>query len=87
MLANVVQRLVKRGRMEGLQEGRMEGRMEGLREGEALIFMRQFARRFGEAALQRWRGRIEAADAETLLEWGERLLFAKTPEEIFVPRQ
>ncbi len=95
MLANVVQRLVKRGRMEGLQvgrmEGRVEGRMEGLREGEekgkregeALIFMRLFARRFGEAALERWRGRIEAADAETLLEWGERLLFAKTPEEVF----
>ncbi len=29
------------------------------------------------------RGRIEAADAKTLLEWGERLLFAQTPEDVF----
>ncbi len=49
--------------------------------------MRLFARRFGEAALQRWRGRIEAADAETLLEWGERLLFAQRPEEVFDPER
>ncbi len=52
-------------------------------ENEAALFMRQFARRHGEAALERWRQRIEAADAETLLEWRKRLLFAPTPEEVF----
>ncbi len=71
--------LLSRGEYAALKQGLQQG----LKEGEAAVLMRLLHRRFGEAALARYRSRIEAADAETLLEWSERLLFAQTPEEVF----
>ena len=61
---------------------RQEGRREGRQEGEAALVLRLLERKFGvlDPVMQR---RITQADAETLLAWGERILSASTPEEIF----
>lgn len=66
---------------EGIQEGRQEGRQEGKQEGESTLLLRQMTLRFGllEETL---RERIRTADAETLLQWGERILTAATAEEV-----
>ncbi len=59
-----------------------EGRVEGRVEGEAAILLRQLERKFRplpESARQR----VAAADAETLLAWGERVLDAHSLDEVW----
>jgi flagellar biosynthesis/type III secretory pathway protein FliH len=86
-VSSFAQRFTEQGLEQGLQRGRQQGlqqgRREGLQEGEAAMLSRQLERRFGADVLARYRARIEAADAETLLVWSERILDADAPEEIF----
>ena len=59
-----------------------EGRVEGRVEGEAALLLRILERKFHplpESARQR----IAAADAETPLVWGERVLDANSLEEVW----
>ncbi len=69
------------GHKEGHREGHREGRKEGMQLGEARILTAQLRLRFGDlpVAVQQ---RIEAADADTLLLWSERVLTAQTLEEV-----
>ena len=67
---------------EGLVEGKAEGKAEGRVEGEATLLLRLLERKFRllpESARQR----IAAADAETLLVWGERVLDANSLDEVW----
>jgi hypothetical protein len=59
-----------------------EAEEQGLRTGEARLLLRQLELRFGPVASER-RARIENADSEQLLRWGERLLAARGPDEVF----
>ncbi|WP_437292655.1 DUF4351 domain-containing protein [Sorangium sp. So ce426] len=76
---------LKEGRDEGLKEGRdeglKEGRDEGLKEGGRNLLLRQLRARFGElpAAVV---ARIDAADLAELERWGERVLGARTLDEV-----
>jgi predicted transposase/invertase (TIGR01784 family) len=67
---------------EWRQQGKEEGRQEGRQEGEAALVVRLLERRFGPLA-EPVRQRVRLADAETLLEWGDRILTATTLDEIF----
>ncbi len=63
-------------------EGRKEGLKEGLEEGQRKILIRQLTLKFGElpdGILQR----IRAADAEYLERWAERILVARTIDDVF----
>jgi len=51
-------------------------------EGQAEFLKRQVTRKFGPLSAEH-RRRLEEATPEQLLEWGERILFADTLEEIF----
>ena len=87
-MAGFAQRFTDKGREEGRQEGRQEGREEGrqeghnegLQRGEARILTALLRLRFGDlpAAIQQ---RIEAADADTLLRWSERVLTAQSLDD------
>ena len=68
---------IEEGRKIGLELGRREGRQEG----EVLLLMRQIEQKFGAEALDACRKRIEAADAEALLDWSVRILTAKSVDE------
>jgi len=70
------------GIQKGLQQGLEQGRQEGRKEGEAAILLRQFALKFGSPSEQ-VRARIEAADADTLLDWSARILTAESVDDIF----
>jgi predicted transposase YdaD len=70
------------GRQEGRREGRKEGRQEGRQEGEAALLLRQLERKFGQLD-PRTRKRVQGADAERLLDWGERVLEAQRLEDVF----
>lgn len=69
---------VKEGRKEGWQEGRQEGR----KEGEEALLVRQLERKFGPLD-RATRARVHRADADRLLEWGERILTAERLEQVF----
>jgi hypothetical protein len=65
-----------------LAEGKAQGLQEGQQQGEARMLSRQLEFKFGplDAADQQ---RIQQADAEELLLWGERLLKAESLAEVF----
>ena len=76
-MAGFAQRFTEKGR----EIGQKEGHKQGLQLGEARILTAQLRLRFGDlpVAVQQ---RIEAADADTLLRWSERVLTAQTLEEV-----
>jgi hypothetical protein len=73
--------LRQEGRQEGKREGIQTGIQTGRQEGEAALLLRLMALRFGPLA-DSLRERVQAADADTLLQWGERILTAETAEEV-----
>jgi predicted transposase YdaD len=73
---------LQQGLQEGLQQGLQEGLQQGRQEGEAALLLRLLELRFG-ALGEEDRSRVRAADAETLLRWGERLLTAESLDDVF----
>ena len=69
------------GHQQGHQAGHQQGHQEGHQEGEASILLRLMERKFGTVP-EKLRERIQQTDAQTLLDWSERILTAKTPEEV-----
>ncbi|WP_438034055.1 hypothetical protein [Sorangium sp. So ce204] len=74
------------GRRAGLDEGRRagldEGRRAGLDEGQRAVLLRQLRARFGEVPEAR-REQVLAASGERLAVWAERILTARTLDELF----
>lgn len=77
----LAQQWEKDGYQKGMQQGVQQGMQQGTLAGERAILKRQFIRRFGSLS-PRDIEKIENANAETLLIWGERILDAKTMDEI-----
>jgi predicted transposase YdaD len=73
---------LRQGLREGLREGRRQGLREGVQDGRAELLVRQLERKFGPLPAH-VRERIAAAGGERLLEWGERLLTARSLAEVF----
>jgi predicted transposase/invertase (TIGR01784 family) len=82
MLAESIDRWNHEIREEGRREGLQEGRQEGRQEGEARLLLRLLRLKFGplEPEIE---GRVRSADADRLLEWGERILNAGSIQEVF----
>ena len=57
------------------------GRREGRQEGEAAVLLRLITLKFGPPS-ESVRQRVQAADAETLLDWSERVLTAQRLDEV-----
>jgi predicted transposase YdaD len=73
---------MRRGIREGMQQGIREGMQQGVRQGEATLLVRQMESRFGPLSAEN-RERVAGAESDSLLKWGERVLTAKTIEEVF----
>jgi hypothetical protein len=73
---------LRKGRAEGLKKGLEKGLERGRAEGESRVLRRQLTLRFGELP-EAFQQRLDAADAETLLVWSERVLTAPTLDDIF----
>jgi hypothetical protein len=65
-----------------VQELLEEGRQEGRREGEAAVLLRLLERRF-PCLPKEVHERIEAAGTDQLLRWAERVLAARSLDEVF----
>lgn len=78
------QRIRSEARTQGRQEGRQEGRLEGVVEGGAAVLARQLERRFGPLH-ETVRERLLAASKEDLERYADRVLDARTLEDVFAP--
>jgi predicted transposase YdaD len=76
---------IDRWNREIREEGRLEGQEEGRQEGEARVVLRQLRFKFGplEPAIE---DLVRSADADRLLEWGERVLTAENLQDVFRDR-
>lgn len=71
-----------RGRKQGLKEGLERGLEQGQKQGQENLLLRQLERKFGPLD-SKTRTRVRRADADRLLEWGERILTADRLEQVF----
>ncbi len=74
MLLESIDRWDRELREKALQEGRQEG--------EARLLLRILRLKFGPLDLET-EERVRAADADRLLEWGERVLTAEALQDVF----
>ena len=81
MLAERVQEWTREWREQGRKAGRQEGHQKGLLVGGRTVLIRQLEKKFGPLT-DYHRQRLQAADAETLLVWSERLLTADTIDDV-----
>jgi predicted transposase YdaD len=72
---------IEKGLQQGLQQGRLEGKLEGKLEGEVTLLLRQLTKRFGPLD-ESIRSRLENATLEQLELWAERVLDAKTLDDV-----
>ncbi len=73
----------QRGIQEGIEKGMEKGHKEGIEKGELLLIQRQLARKFGEIPLQ-YCQRLQQSSADELLNIADRILDAKTLEDVFL---
>lgn len=65
-----------------LEEGRVEGRAQAVQAGERRVLLRLLELRFGKVP-KTYQARLATADADTLLFWSERVLFAQRLADVF----
>jgi hypothetical protein len=86
MLAESIDRwnreLREEGVQEGLQKGVQEGLQKGVQEGEARMLLQLLRLKFGSLTPE-IEERVGSANADSLLEWGARVLSAGTLADIF----
>lgn len=86
-MSNFAERFTKmgweRGFEQGLKLGLEQGLEQGKLQGEVQLLLRQITRKFGPAAAEACRQRVQQADAQTLLDCADRILIADRPEAIF----
>ena len=72
---------IEQGIQQGMQQGIQQGVQQGMQQGEAHILLRLLHVKFGDIP-EEARRRVESADAETLLAWSERILTARSVDEV-----
>jgi predicted transposase/invertase (TIGR01784 family) len=75
IMQTFIDRYIEQGREQGREQGIQQGIDLGRKQGEEAVLLRLIERRFGRPS-DAVRSRIQAADAETLLDWSERILTA-----------
>ena len=73
---------IQKGEQIGIQKGEQIGIEKGQLQGECALLMRLLTRKY-KIIPQNYIQKVELADAETLLEWGEKILDSKSLEEVF----
>lgn len=77
-IMTAAEQLIERGKQYGLQQGLQQGELKG----EQIMLMKLLHRRF-PSIQSTYENRIKNACAEDLLQWGERILDAKSVDEVF----
>ena len=66
-----------------IEKGMQQGMQQGVQQGEVTVLLMQMERKFGNRLTESNRQIVESADTETLLKWLEKILSAKSIEEVF----
>ncbi len=82
MLAEKIDRWNRELREKALQEGLQEGLQKGRQEGEAQLLLRLLRLKFGSLDPET-EERVRTANADQLLQWGERVLTVASLQEVF----
>lgn len=80
-MSGFAERFIAQGIEQGIQQGVQQGMQQGVQQGEARILLRLLSARFGILPPDA-RNKVESADAETLLQWSERILNARTLDDV-----
>jgi flagellar biosynthesis/type III secretory pathway protein FliH len=81
-----IEKGIAEGIEQGIEQGLEKGIEKGRTEGEARLLARLLENKFG-ALNELTRHRLEAADDEQLLRWGERVLVADSLDGVFDDRE
>lgn len=81
-IARGVQQGIQQGMQQGMQRGIQQGVQQGMQLGEALLLQRLLTRRFGELSAAQ-QARLAAATPAQLEIWGDRVLDARSLDEVF----
>ena len=76
--------IAERLQQQGEKIGEKRGEKRGIQKGQTALLQRQLTSRFGELP-RRYQQRLKQADSDTLLKWSERILTAKTLDDVFEP--
>jgi hypothetical protein len=66
----------------GIEKGLQQGLQQGVQQGESALLLRQLEHKF-MVIPENYRHKIEQADQNSLLKWGERILDVNSLEDIF----
>jgi hypothetical protein len=77
----IMQTFIDRYIEQGINQGISQGLDQGQRLGEATALLRLIERKFGPPS-DSVRGRVLAADSDTLLEWLDRILVAESLDAV-----
>ena len=72
----------QQGMQHGMRQGVQQGVQQGMQQGETTMLFRQMERKFGKVS-EEVKRKIEVADSDTLLGWGEKILSASTIDAVF----
>ena len=78
-----LQKGIEQGIKQGMQQGMQQGLQQGMQQGLAGLLLRQMQKKFGTLADKQLITRVSTASTDELERWGERLLTASKPSEIF----
>lgn len=78
--------MVSKAAAQLMEKGRSEGRLEGARDGKVQLVLRMLERKFGALEDER-RARVRNAAEGELELWSDRILEAKSVEEVFGERE
>ncbi|MFM7254236.1 MAG: DUF4351 domain-containing protein [Betaproteobacteria bacterium] len=73
---------MERGLQEGMQQGIQQGMQQGMQQGEVAVLKRLLHKRFGELP-EEVELRLHKATLEQLEVWADRVLDARTINEVF----
>src|SRR5699024_315468 len=82
MIRNTAEEWKQQHHQAGLAQGMAEGVAQGMTQGEQTLLLRQLRRRFGDLSTDH-RQRLENASLDELETWADRILDAKTLDDIF----
>ena len=78
-----VQQGIQQGMQQGVQQGIQQGVQQGLQQGLSGLLLRQLRKKFGNLINKQLVDRVTTASASDLERWGERILTASKPSEVF----
>mgnify|MGYP005861388305 CR=1 FL=1 len=81
-MASLSERLKAEGMSRGMQEGMEKGMEKGMQTGERAVLIRLLNRRFGALCTETLT-RLNEASQQQLETWADRILDARTLDEVF----